>query len=663
MAVAGTDARHDYGLSDESPSGDTLRGASARAVVIGLVLVLVVCLLATDITYRLRASRVSLGHLPMALWLPFLLLFLSNLGLKRLRPRWSLAPHELGLILCMGFIGGAFPTKNVAGRLVAVLATPYYKATPENRWGDFIVEHLRPWAVPSDAAGSVSALWEGLPRGVGFPWDVWIGPLFWWFTFFFALFFACFCITVVLRKQWVEHERIVFPLAQLPIQMIADEQPDSVWPRFFRSGLFWIGFTLAFAILCWNVMPRFSHRIPLIPIGPTFRTAISFGSEFPSLMVKFNFVVAAFGYLTNLEVLLSIWLFHVLSIVEMGALNRVGITVRNDYVSGVMLQQAGGFVTLVLFGLLMARQHIGAVLREAWHPRSTPADAGELLSYRICVVGLVLSVGYAVAWMNALGVSLVGVAVQLGILFVYFLGLAKIVAETGLVYIETPLRTQELAAAALGPLVETQDHVGMAITANSVESHREYILPTLTHIARIQHSFRWRRRSIVGALCAAFVVGYAASVAYTLSLCYSSTGAANIRHVYVFNNYGLRMFDRVVRWASDYPSFTSTELSFLAAGSAITLLLSFLRLRFLWWPLHPVGFTVGYVFPVRVTAFTVFLVWAFKSLVLRLGGVTLYRHLQPFFLGLLIGYTLGVGVSTLVDAVWFPGDGRMVHTW
>ncbi len=661
--MARIDSRLDYGLSDEAASGDLLRGASARAVLIGLILALLVCLLATDITYRLRASRVSLGHLPMALWLPFLLLFLSNLGLKRIRPRWSLAPHELGLILCMGFIGGAFPTKNVAGRLVAVLATPYYKATPENRWGDYIVEHLRPWAVPSDAAGGVSTLWEGLPRGHSIPWEVWIGPLFWWFTFFFALFFACLCITVVLRKQWVEHERIVFPLAQLPIQMITDEHPDSIWPRFFRSGLFWVGFALAFTILCWNVLPRFSHRIPMIPIGPTFRTAVSFGSEFPSLMVKFNFVVAAFGYLTNLEVLLSIWLFHVLAIVEMGALNRIGITVSNDYVSGVLLQQAGGFVTLVLFGLIMARRHIGSVLREAWHPQSAQADADELLPYRICVVGLVLSVGYAVAWMNALGISLVGVTVQLGILFVYFLGLAKIVAETGLVYIETPLRTQELAAATLGPLAETPDHVAMALTANSVESHREYILPTLTHIARIHHSFRWRRRSIVGALCAAFVIGFAASVAYTLNLCYSATGAANIRHVYVFNNYGLRMFDRVVRWASAYLSFSSTELSFLAAGSAITLLLSFLRLRFLWWPLHPVGFTVGYVFPVRVTAFTVFLVWAFKSLVLRLGGVTLYRHLQPLFLGLLIGYTLGVGVSTFVDALWFPGDGRMVHTW
>ncbi|MDP6779314.1 MAG: hypothetical protein QGI83_21345, partial [Candidatus Latescibacteria bacterium] len=141
--MAHTEPRHDYGLADETPSEDALRGASARALLVGLVLALLVCLLATDITYRLRASRVSLGHLPMALWLPFLLLFLGNLGLKRFRPRWSLASQELGLILCMGLIGGAFPTKNVAGRLVAVLATPYYKATPENRWGDFVVEHLR----------------------------------------------------------------------------------------------------------------------------------------------------------------------------------------------------------------------------------------------------------------------------------------------------------------------------------------------------------------------------------------------------------------------------------------------------------------------------------------------------------------------------------------
>ncbi|MDA0748841.1 MAG: hypothetical protein O2954_20170, partial [bacterium] len=517
--------------------------------------------------------------------------------------------------------------------------------------------------VPDNSAGAITHLWEGLPRGQGIPWNAWAAPLFWWFTFLFALFFACFCITVILRKQWVEHERITFPLARLPMLMIADEQPGSPWPRFFNSPLFWLGFSIAFTILAWNILPRFSHRLPEIPIGPTYSTSVGFGRDFPSLVIKFNFVVAAFGYLTNLEVLFSIWLFHLLSLLEIGFTNRLGIAVNSEYQGGVLLQQAGGFVTLVFFGLYMARKHIATVLRCAWHPPAQPEDTDELLSYRTAVVGLLLSLFYAFAWMYALGISFLGVAVQLGLLFIYFLGLAKVVAETGLVYIETPQRTQPLVAALLGSSVQTRDHVGMALASNTVESHREYILPSLAHIARIHHGFHWNRTRIVSALCAAFVVGFVVSIVYTLNLCYGATGAANIRHVYVFGGYGLTMFDRVVRWTSVAPTFNSAELSFIAAGALGTLALGLLRLRFPWWPLHPVGFTVGYVYPVRVTAFTVFLVWAFKSLVLRLGGITLYRRIQPFFLGLLIGYTLAVGLSTLTDAIWFPGNGRMVHTW
>jgi len=655
--------RLDYTASRDHELTGQAHAVTLRAVVVGLLLTIVICFVATDTTYRLRASRVSLGHIPMSLWLPFILLFLLNPLVKQLRESWALRPPELGLILCMGFIGGAFPTKNVAGRLVAVLATPHYKATPENRWADFALEHLRPWSVPGNSQGAVTHLWEGLPRGMGIPWRDWAGPLFWWFTLFFALFICCLCISVILRKQWVEHERIVFPLARLPLLMITDQKPGSSWPRFFGVPLFWVGFCLGFTILCWNILPRFYHQVPAIPIGPTYRSAIAFGRDYPPLQVKFNFVVAAFGYLTNLEVLLSIWFFHLLSLIEIGVLNRFGVTVHSDYESGLLLQQVGAFTALAMFGLVMARKHVGSVFRAAWNPPADADDRHELLSYRAAVVGLCLSLLYASAWMHALGVSLLGVGVQLGLLLIYFLGLAKIVAETGLVYIETPLRTQELAAAALGTSVQTPDHVGMALAANSVESHREYILPVLTHIAKIHDGFRWRRAPFLGALCAAFVVGFAVSVAYTLNLCYGATGAANIRHVWVFGGYSLRMFDRVVRWATDVPTFTAVELGLLGAGALGTLILSLLRLRFAWWPFHPVGFAVGYVYPVRVTAFTVFLVWAFKSIVLRVGGIVLYRRLQPFFLGLLIGYTLGVGVSTLADVIWFPGNGHMVHTW
>jgi len=645
--------------TEPSPKNDI----TPRAILVGLALVVIVCFVATDTTYRLRASRVSLGHVPMSLWLPFTLLFLLNPLLKKLRPSWMLRPQELGLILCMGFIGAIFPTKNVAGRLVAVLASPYYKASSENRWDEYITEYLPGWAVPSDRHGDVTRLWEGLPAHESLPWSVWVGPLFWWFTLFAAIFIACFCIIVILRKQWVEHERIVFPLARLPVIMISDVDTNSGWPRVLSDRLFWIGFGIAAFILCWNILPWFWHQIPRIPIGPTYNNTVSFAPGYPPLQIKFNFVMAAFGYLTNLEVLLSIWLFHVLSLVEIGVLNRVGVIVRSDFENGLLLQQVGGFITLALFAIFTARQHIVAVVRSAWKNDGTLDDREELLSYRAALVGLAVSILYSVYWMAAAGISLVGTAVQLALLFIYFIGLTKIVAETGLVYIETPLRTQELAASLMGRTVSTSDHVGMALTANIVESHREYAMPTIAHVSKIQDSFRWPRGGILLGIGSAFIVGFVVSVVYTLHLCYGATGAANIRHVFVFGGYSTRMFDRVVRWAGEIPHFTQAEGTLLAAGVIGTLLLSILRLRLPWWPLHPVGFTVGYVYPVRVTAFTVFLVWATKSIVLRIGGIGLYRRLQPFFIGMLTGYTIGVGISTLVDAIWFPGNGHMVHSW
>ena len=167
---------HTPGFRAREAQDEASSVVTRRAVVLGLLLTVAICLFATDTTYRLKASRVSLGHLPMSQWLPFLLLYLSNVFCKRIRPGLALKPRELGLILCMGFIGGAFPTKNVAGRLVAVLATPYYKASPENRWGDFVLEHIRPWSVPSNDTGAITHLWEGLPHGQGIPWDIYSLP-------------------------------------------------------------------------------------------------------------------------------------------------------------------------------------------------------------------------------------------------------------------------------------------------------------------------------------------------------------------------------------------------------------------------------------------------------------------------------------------------------
>ena len=61
--------------------------------------------------------------------------------------------------------------------------------------------------------------------------------------------------------------------------------------------------------------------------------------------------------------------------------------------------------------------------------------------------------------------------------------------------------------------------------------------------------------------------------------------------------------------------------------------------------------------------FTVFLAWGIKVVLMRIGGVALYRRVRPLFLGLLVGYAMGILVSFLVDQVWFPGQGHGTHSW
>jgi hypothetical protein len=92
-------------------------------------------------------------------------------------------------------------------------------------------------------------------------------------------------------------------------------------------------------------------------------------------------------------------------------------------------------------------------------------------------------------------------------------------------------------------------------------------------------------------------------------------------------------------------------------------LLTVLRSRLLWWRLHPIGFATAAMINTNFLAVPFFLAWVAKSLLLGLGGVQLYRKALPLFVGLMVGYVAGVSVCSVVDMLFFPQDGHVVHTW
>ena len=74
-----------------------------------------------------------------------------------------------------------------------------------------------------------------------------------------------------------------------------------------------------------------------------------------------------------------------------------------------------------------------------------------------------------------------------------------------------------------------------------------------------------------------------------------------------------------------------------AFGAATTLLLGFLRTRFMGFPLTPSAYVLNLTWANELFWLDLFIAWVLKASVLRYGGIKLYRTALPFFLGLILG--------------------------
>jgi hypothetical protein len=104
-----------------------------------------------------------------------------------------------------------------------------------------------------------------------------------------------------------------------------------------------------------------------------------------------------------------------------------------------------------------------------------------------------------------------------------------------------------------------------------------------------------------------------------------------------FTYFGWEAFRRLENWIqSPRPTDVPAALA-LAVGLAASLTLHALRMRFLWWPLHPLGLAVSASFSLSTLWVPMLLAWLSKTVILRYAGLRGYRAALPFFLGLMMG--------------------------
>ena len=644
-------------------SAGRISGVSLRAVLTGALLVGAISLISPWAILVVKGSQLTSNAIPIIAVLFFFLLTAVLVPLLgSISRRLAFARSELVTIYVMMLVGSVVVTTGFTGSFLSVITGPAYYATLENNWQALFLHNMNPWLAPADRE-AVQLFYEGLPQGMDIPWSAWARPLVTWIPFILVFYWVIFCLGVLLRGQWVENERLVFPLTRLPLALIEDvDRSPSFFSGLLRSPLMWLGFALPLVVESWNSLHNYHDACqPFALIG-----SISLLQGQVAMPYRLNFPVIGLGYLMPLNVSFSVWFFFLLSVVQRAVFARIGLQIgaQDIWNSGgappaIMHEQAGALCVLALFVLWAARGHLRLLGRQALEGRR---NERELLAPRTAALGLGFGLALMVVWLASTGLSFyVAVLLTLGALVVY-IGLSRIVCEAGLPGCQTPMVPQAYITRGFGPeILGLKNMTALGLSTVWMGETAANMMNAVVHSLKLSSTAERPERKLPLAMLVAVLVGLAGSIWFTVTLAYTY-GGINLHSWY---------FVGAPRWPFTYmasvynspePSF-APRLLFTTIGGGFMALLLFLRHRFVWWPLHPLGFPVATTYTIAYYDwFAIFLAWMFKAVILRYGGVRAFRIMVPFFLGLILGEFFTASMWVFIDGA-YGVEGNMIFNF
>ena len=190
---------------------------------------------------------------------------------------------------------------------------------------------------------------------------------------------------------------------------------------------------------------------------------------------------------------------------------------------------------------------------------------------------------------------------------------------------------------------------------------RIFFMACFANGLKLAEELKGSKRGLLGAVLLAIVLTMASSIYLIMEMAYAHGGINLHNFFFIFVpqvafTYVAPKFDSPVPASLDGWAFTGI-------GALLMGLFTYIRYRFVWWPIHPVGLAISGSYLARRTSFTVFIAWLIKLVMLKIGGPAFYRKSRPLFVGLLVGYVLGVALSAGIDVIWFPERGHSVHRY
>ncbi len=660
------------------------RGVTARVVVLCLALAVVFGYIIPIIDVKMSNTFLGATHLPpgaIATLLVLLLVVNPVLGLISRRARFSRNETLVVYISCL--FSCLVPGHGSESGFVANLIGPFYFATRENGWLQLLGPSLKPWFTPALADNGASAIGGNtvvqnwyvgtVVGGVFVPWGAWLVPLLAWGSLILASYGMLACLSVMLRAQWAGKEALAFPLLRLPLEMTEDQAKADA-PTFFKNPLVWIGFGLAFSVQIVRGLHVYFSDVPNIPLdldlAPYF-TDVPW-NQIGWTPLQIYPIAVGVTYLLTSEISFSLWFFYWALKFQYVAAYMSGFqpSVMPSMIGNsgqkvfTGLQITGAFFAYVGLVLWTGREHLRHVARRALGRSAATADEKtEALSYPVAFWGFWIGFLVCVGWCIAAGISPLIAFWMWAAYLVIAIGLSRAIAEGGLLFVQQGWVPLGAFAHLFGAGPNTLMPISTIVPGNFVQAGlmtdlRGFIMPSFIQSFKLAHDRKIAAKPLLALIGAVTVIGLIMGIWMNVRLGYQSGGlslewwftkgapqenANNIASL----SHGL----------SGNMAPSASNWFWLALGGASTLGMMLLRARFMWFPLHPIGYLFALSYSMNRLWFSIFLGWLCKVLISRFGGTDVYRRATPFFLGLALGDVVAMLLWLAVDG-WF---GRIGH--
>jgi len=563
----------------------------------------------------------------------------------------TLSPAELLVIYVMVTMVSTISGHAMMAILFGTLAHPFWFATPENEWQQLFWKHIPSWFTVSDTnilreyfVGE--STFHTLERM-----KAWAIPMLTWSGLIFVLYFSLLCISAILRKQWMENERLSYPIIQLPLTMATDK-------KFFCSKLMWIGFSVAGSIRIVNL---FHDLFPVVPEIPYSYRLDPFLTEKPwnaigYVSMSFNLAIVGLTYFMPLDLAFSCWFFFWLTRAERVFASVVGWKelYLNERASGAWI----GICMLALWG---SRRHLMAFAKHVFG-RTRVDDSREPMRYRSAMFLLILSFAALVLFCYFAGMSLWAIFVFYALFYALAIAIGRVRAELGPPYHEViGINPRQMMVDMFGARKLQGNNLTILTFLYAFNRcNRSHPMPCQIESLKIGDRVGMDSRRLLQAMTLAIGIGAVATLWSYLQVAYHYGTLARCQGW--VGQFGWESYNPLQSWLQ-YPRGTDTRaMAFMGGGFTFVFFLYIMRTRFLWWPLHASGYVLSgaswggmiyFWFPVMVS-------WLIKSIILRHGGRGTHRKAIPFFLGLVLGDFIPRSIASIVSLalnLYMPSSG------